>query len=133
MRFPGTVWARIWHDLEGIGSLGLTVPADAGGRLLNVCRHAGIAPKRRQCPIADSALLDVVWVGPRRISILISAEDSRPADAHLLLALRVGVCHTRLSGATGAAVLRTPMSAGVTRRETAACERCNVPGTPAGF
>jgi hypothetical protein len=37
MRFPGTAWARIRHDLEGIGSLGLTVPAGtSSGRLLNV-------------------------------------------------------------------------------------------------
>ena len=35
-RFPEAIWARIWHDLEGIRSLGLTVPADAGGRLLTV-------------------------------------------------------------------------------------------------
>jgi hypothetical protein len=32
MRFPGTAWARTWHDLQGIGSLGLTVLPDAGGR-----------------------------------------------------------------------------------------------------
>jgi len=28
MRFPEAIWARIWHDLEGIRSFGLTVPAD---------------------------------------------------------------------------------------------------------
>src|SRR5215472_5429032 len=36
MRLPRTVWARIWHDVEGIRSLGLTVPAD--GYSMSPCR-----------------------------------------------------------------------------------------------
>ena len=37
-RLPGTPWARIWHDLEGIRSLGLTVPAD--GYSMSPCRSS---------------------------------------------------------------------------------------------
>ena len=50
MRFPRTAWARIWHDLEDIRSLGLTVPAD--GYSMSSCRN-----NAEKTTMPDSALM----------------------------------------------------------------------------